>query len=442
MGIKDLFNINKGMEPEGLREQAKLVKGSLDIARDDELYRQLQIIHLTEKDLAVAKSLQPIVNTNIEWITDEFYGNITKQPNLLFIIEKHSSVDRLKKTLRKHIIELFNGEINQEFLEKRIKIAHIHAKIGLETKWYMSAFQDLFHSLIKLAERTFADRNDLMTAIMAIGKLINLEEQIVLEAYEEENKRIQAVFEKQKDDFIEEISGATGRLEEIAHNTRESTTQLSAQSDSVVSLAQFGLGLAEQSERHSKEGKLQLDAQGAIMDDIVKSMAAIIQDSEALQKISQKIIEVIDIVHSIANQTNLLSLNAAIEAARAGEQGKGFAVVASEVRKLSEETKRSTKIVSELIGETNQQVSDVVAAVNKVNGLAEEGRRGMEDTDKYFMEIMEKMKETKDQNRKMEKEIQNIAREIKDIDNMALQAALFTDDLNQSSEQFQKRLKL
>ncbi len=86
------------------------------------------------------------------------------------------------------------------------------------------------------------------------------------------------------------------------------------------------------------------------MDQLSSDLSLVAQAVSNLTVDAEKIRQVIVVINDIAEQTNLLALNAAIEAARAGEQGRGFAVVADEVRNLSVKTRASTDSVSELIG--------------------------------------------------------------------------------------------
>lgn len=85
----------------------------------------------------------------------------------------------------------------------------------------------------------------------------------------------------------------------------------------------------------------------------------------SLAKESQNIIAVLDVIRGIAEQTNLLALNAAIEAARAGEQGRGFAVVADEVRTLASRTQQSTENINEMLGRLEHSVNDAVSAIER-----------------------------------------------------------------------------
>jgi methyl-accepting chemotaxis protein len=102
---------------------------------------------------------------------------------------------------------------------------------------------------------------------------------------------------------------------------------------------------------------------------------------------SLKISEASSIITSIADQTNLLSLNAAIEAARAGEQGKGFAVVAEEIRRLAEQSARSTKIIDDMVKVLMEDAETAVRKMEEAEIITKAQKESVKQTEQNFNDI-------------------------------------------------------
>ncbi len=339
----------------------------LDVSNYPNMTKQLQLLDLTKEDLAILKQLQPLTENIIPVMVDQFYTSISASETLMTIIEKTSHIDKLKITLHKHLSDLFNSQINTAYIEERKRIAHTHVRIGLQSKWYLASFQSLMTTFISFINDLNLAKKETTTAINAFSKVINFEQQLVIEAYENEEARIRLESEEVKATLVSTIQSTAQELTAISEETSASIQTISLQTDDIASATDQGLTFVAETENKSTLGKEHLETQTNLMHTILASVTTLETSMTALRVSSQKISDIVGLVTGIADQTNLLALNASIEAARAGEHGKGFAVVADEVRKLAEETKSAVQNVSLLIKETENNIMQMATSVTSVD---------------------------------------------------------------------------
>lgn len=178
----------------------------------------------------------------------------------------------------------------------------------------------------------------------------------------------------------EELSSTATQTSHSAGAQKDQATQVAAamqeMSSTVVQVSENATKASENARRAGETAR----SGGVIVEetvDVIQTLAASTRDTAAkiqeLGRSSDQIGQIISVIDDIADQTNLLALNAAIEAARAGEQGRGFAVVADEVRKLAERTTQATKEIAQMIKTIQQETQRAVEAMQSGTSAVERG---------------------------------------------------------------------
>ena len=205
-------------------------------------------------------------------------------------------------------------------------------------------------------------------------------------------ERLQGSFKTIASGALSVASGAKAMATTSDQVAKASNEQSEAASNMAATVEEMTVSInhvadrAHEANRISNEsGQLAITGESIISQTTsdIQDIAITVRDAailiEGLERHSQEIAKVVSVIKDVANQTNLLALNAAIEAARAGEQGRGFAVVADEVRKLAERTAISTKEIADTIDTMRGTAS---SAVNSMQGVVDKVEAGVERSQK------------------------------------------------------------
>lgn len=303
---------------------------------------QLKYMGISEQDLAFLRDQKQHFEEIADVVVDELYDNINSQPELAKIINDHSTIERLKKTQKWYFLSMVEGRIDEEFIEKRLHVGKVHSRIGLTTDWYLGTYMKYLEIAVQHFKRVAPGK--WMEIILSLSKMFNFDSQLVLEAYEQDEKQnIRDLYEERQ----ETLSKVSKAVHDLAAMMVELSSASQSVSDSAIHTAEI------QETAHQKV--------------------------ELLRAKIGEINQVGSLMQEISDQTHLLGLNAAIEAARAGDYGSGFAVVANEIRKLASHSKQSLETIKAKLAEISSVLNEVLQDSEQTSSLAREQAASSEE---------------------------------------------------------------
>ena len=253
----------------------------------------------------------------------------------------------------------------------------------------------------------------------------------IKEREEKQQEMLQTIqeFTNNISQHTEEITGSMGQITESAVTTTSSMQEVAASSahtadsiqqqlertseiqdhiESAVALAAGILELTQQTAESVKAGIGNMEELDAGAETTRENSMIVSEKAEKLQERTAQAIDIISIIHGIANQTNLLALNASIEAARAGEAGRGFAVVADEINGLANQTKNATENIRDLIDELREEVASVAEAIDEMTQISQHQNETIAEVGKNFNDIKETVETVSERAKVQENQITEI----------------------------------
>jgi methyl-accepting chemotaxis protein len=241
-----------------------------------------------------------------------------------------------------------------------------------------------------LTQEIVAERNNELSVIIRSIRSLQTTMREIISHISQSSEKV-AIESRQLQKTSDQI--ATGAKEVASQTVTVATAgeEMSATSSYIAQNCQTAAEGAQRANQLAHTGAEVVDNTIAVMSQIADSVQSSARTVADLGKRSDQIGAIIGTIEDIADQTNLLALNAAIEAARAGEQGRGFAVVADEVRALAERTTRATREIGEMIKAIQSETKRAVAAMELGVRQVETGTVGAEKSGHALQDILQQI---------------------------------------------------
>jgi len=391
--------------------------GSL-IVTDAGVRERIEFVGLAERDLGVIATWRDVCERDLDRLVDEFYGHIRRTKATWSIIERHTTVERQRPMLRKYVLTMFQGVLDDAYVGYRRHVGLVHDRIDLDSNWYVGMYDVIRRVLDEAVNAAGATERERWTFSLSLSRLIQVDIALVITALTDSRRERIETEHRSAGEFVaavgsvlarvadrdltaritgevpaqfapvaraldtalshlrDALADVSGSAEQVASASRAinsgSLTLAAGASEQAAGVEEVGAALHEVTSMTARTAESALEASRLTEEGeraVANGDASMRRLQEAIARIDESSVRTAKIVKSIdeiAFQTNLLALNAAVEAARAGDAGRGFAVVADEVRALALRSAEAARSTSDLIMEARTHSASGVSLGGEV----------------------------------------------------------------------------
>jgi methyl-accepting chemotaxis protein len=395
---------------------------------EDEIAWRKEFLGFTAEDAERLAELRDVVEAREAELVDAFLDPIHEHDRTREILERSPRDETaLRGIVSGYLRTLTGGQYDREHFKHRTRIGSLHDRLDMPLHYFGGMFGNLINIVLdelaaETVEEATADLPD--EHCDAVAEAIeegfetaksgvrgtNLDMQVVNDTYlhsysETLYDEIEASREMREEiaDSIDEVqteaASVTKRMtkvDRLVDEQSESTADLSSEIadlsatiEEIAATTDDVAATSEEARESAADGDDAASEAKSAMERVESKQADIGEDVEALVDAIDEVEGIVEVINDIANQTNILALNASIEAARAGEAGDGFAVVANEVKSLAEDTQEQASRVEDIIVEVTDHIDNTAASLDEADEAIERGTARVDETQAALERIVD-----------------------------------------------------